>query len=75
MSRIAYKLASPRDVSALGKACANLPGVKKALEGYKSPLIKRLSENISAHEDISDLVERALAEELPLKTEKRGVPE
>lgn len=72
MSRIAYKLASPRDVSALGKACANLPGVKKALEGYKSPLIKRLSENISAHEDISDLVERALADELPINTRDGG---
>lgn len=72
MSRIAYKLASPRDVSALGKACANLPGVKKALEGYKSPLIKRLSENISAHEDISDLVERALDDELPVNTRDGG---
>lgn len=72
MSRIAYKLASPRDVSALGKACANLPGVKKALEGYKSSLIKRLSENISAHEDISDLVERALADELPINTRDGG---
>jgi len=72
MSRIAYKLASPRDVSSLGRTCGNLPRLKKALSKFKTPLIKKLSSDISTHDDISELVEKALADELPMNTRDGG---
>lgn len=72
MSRIAYKLASPRDVYSLGKTCGKLPRVKEALGAFGSALIKKLAGNISTHEEITALVENALAEELPLNTRDGG---
>ena len=72
MSRIAYKLASPRDVYSLGKTCGKLPRVKEALGVFGSALIKKLSGNISTHEEITALVENALADELPLNTRDGG---
>lgn len=72
ISRIVYKVASPRDVSSLGQTCGKMPRLKKSLECYKSPLIKKLNSLIGSHEDISVLVENAIIDSPPLTTRDGG---
>lgn len=72
MSRIAYKMASPKDVYSLGRACEKLPKVKEALELFGSRLLVNLNGKISGHEDISALVKNALADDQPLSTKDGG---
>ncbi len=72
MSRIAYKMASPKDVYSLGRACGRLPKVKESLGLFKSPLLRSLNGKISSHGDITALVENALAEDQPLTTKDGG---
>lgn len=72
MSRIVYKVASPRDVYALGNTCGKIPRLKKSLECYNSPLIKKLSALIGSHEDISVLVENAINDNPPINTRDGG---
>ena len=72
MSRIAYKMASPRDVYSLGKTCGKLPDLKKALESFGSPLMAKLDKAVSTHEEITALVENAISDEPPALTKDGG---
>jgi len=72
MSRIAYKMASPKDVYSLGRACGKLPKVKEALSLFGCSLLKSLNCKISSHDDITALVENALADDQPLSTKDGG---
>lgn len=72
MSRIAYKMASPKDVYSLGRACGKLPKVKEALSLFGCSLLKSLNGKISSHDDITALVENALADDQPLSTKDGG---
>lgn len=72
MSRIAYKMASPKDVYSLGRACGKLPKVKESLSLFGCSLLKSLNCKISSHDDITALVENALADDQPLSTKDGG---
>ncbi len=72
MSRIAYKMASPKDVYSLGRACGKLPKVKESLSLFGCSLLKSLNGKISSHDDITALVENALADDQPLSTKDGG---
>lgn len=72
MSRIAYKMASPKDVYSLGRACVKLPKVKESLSLFGCSLLKSLNGKISSHDDITALVENALADDQPLSTKDGG---
>lgn len=72
MSRIAYKMVSPRDIYSLGKTCAKLPDLKKALESFGTPLMLKLDKAISTHEEITALVENAISDEPPALTKDGG---
>ncbi len=72
MSRIAYKMASPKEVYSLGRACGKLPKVKEALSLFGCSLLKSLNCKISSHDDITALVENALADDQPLSTKDGG---
>ena len=68
MTRIVFKSASPRDVYSLGKTCEKLPELKRQLAAFDAPLIKKLNERISAHEDIANLVANAICDDPPALT-------
>ena len=68
MSRIVYKVASPRDVLNLGCTCGRMPGLKKALSVFDSPLLQRLDSAVGDHEDIAVLVENAIVDDPPVNT-------
>lgn len=72
MSRIVYKVASPRDVFALGKACEKLPELKKALQSFNSPLIDKLKSAVSTHDEITSLVFNAIVDEPPISVKDGG---
>lgn len=72
MSRISYRVASPKDVYQMGKTCSKLPDIKKLLSEFKSPLIKSLNDQISDHTDIANLVANAISEELPVNIKDGG---
>lgn len=72
MSRIVYKVASPRDVYALGKTCGKLPRLKKALDEFNSPLIVKYNEAISSHDEITILIENAISDNPPINTRDGG---
>ena len=72
MSRIVYKMASPRDVYSLGKTCGKLPELKRALYSFGSPLMIKLDKAISTHEEITALVENAISDDPPVLTKDGG---
>lgn len=72
MSRIVYKVASPRDVLALGRTCGKMPRLKQALNAFDSPLLKRLNVSVENHEDIAVLVENAIDDDPPAHTRDGG---
>lgn len=72
MSRIVYKVASPRDVFSLGKACEKLPELKKALQFFNSPLIDKLKSAVSTHDEITSLVFNAIVDEPPIAVKDGG---
>ena len=72
MSRIVYKVASPRDVYSLGRTCAKLPQLKKSLESFGTPLMIKLDKAVSAHEEIAALVENAISDDPPSLTKDGG---
>ncbi len=72
MSRIVYKVASPRDVFSLGKACEKLPELKKALQSFNSPLIDKLKSAVSTHDEITSLVFNAIVDEPPITVKDGG---
>lgn len=72
MSRIVYKVASPRDVYALGQACLKLPALKESLGQFDCALLKRLNSRISTLADICNLANNAIVDEPPLNTKDGG---
>lgn len=72
MTRIVYKTANPRDVSAFGATCARLPELKDIMSQFKAPLLQKLNEHISDMSEIADLAERALMPEPPALTKDGG---
>lgn len=72
ISRIVYKVASPRDVKALGNACAKIPQLKTSLSVFDSALLQRLNELISPLDDVSAIVSNAIRDELPLTMKDGG---
>jgi DNA mismatch repair protein MutS len=72
MSRILYKTANPRDVFALGNACAQIPSVKSILAEFSSPLIKQINSSIDSLDEISALIENAILDNPPAITREGG---
>ena len=72
MSRIIYKIASPRDVYALGKACEKLPQLKQALSKFEAELLIRLNDKINPLTELFNLINNAISEEPPANTKDGG---
>ncbi len=72
ISRIVYKVAAPRDVKALGNACAKIPQLKISVEAFDCALFRRLNDLISSLDDVAAIVANAIKDDLPLSTKDGG---
>jgi DNA mismatch repair protein MutS len=63
LARVALRSARPRDLTQLQASLAALPALRSALREVDSPLVGGLASRIGEHDDIVDLLGKAIAEE------------
>jgi DNA mismatch repair protein MutS len=63
LARVALRSARPRDLTALRASLAVLPALRAVLRRIEAPLIIELTQAVNEHQDVSDLLHRAIAEE------------
>jgi DNA mismatch repair protein MutS len=63
LARVALRSARPRDLTQLRASLAALPALKSALREVDSPLVAELAGRIGEHDDVVDLLGKAIAEE------------
>lgn len=73
MTKIMYKSANPRDLKALQQTCEKFPLIKKQLEVFNAPLIKRLGENIFVLDDLTAIISNSINEDPPAQLKDGGV--
>ncbi len=73
MTRVMYKTATPRDISALAQTALKMPELKAMTADCRSSLLRGLSEAISELSDISALVCNAIVDEPPALLKDGGV--
>jgi len=72
MSRVIYGKAAPRDICALGAACARIPAVKNLLGTFNKPLLRELNGGMDALTETSALIANALVAEPPVSVKDGG---
>jgi DNA mismatch repair protein MutS len=77
VDRLAGKLGTgriaPRDLGGLRRSLQRLPDVRTAGDASASALLRSLAVDLDCLEDVRELLERALAEELPATLQEGGV--
>lgn len=73
VSKITYQTANPRDLTAFESSLSMLPHIKCILNDMKSPLNKRLYEELDPLEDICQLIQSAIREEPPITMREGGI--
>jgi len=66
-ARLGARKARPRDLRALADTLALLPAIKKLLAEGRDGLVSELRDRVDPIEELRDLLDRALAEDLPAK--------
>lgn len=66
ISKISYRTANPRDLSAFKSSLAMLPAIKLLLQDLDSVLITEIQEELDPLEDIFTLIDRAILEDPPI---------
>ena len=72
-SRISYKTANPRDMTAFQTSLSMLPSIKYLLDGFQSPLMRELNEMLDTLEDLCKLIGDAIEEEPPIAVKEGGI--
>ena len=73
LSKITYKSANPRDLTAFYSSLSMLPHIRCIMEDLRSPLLKEILGEMDALEDICDLIGRAICEDPPLAMKEGGI--
>ena len=73
LSRVSLRSARPRDLAGLGRSLAAVPALATTLAGIDSPLLTTLRGGLGDHAALSDTLDRALAEDLPVWLKDGGV--
>ncbi|MDD2958288.1 MAG: DNA mismatch repair protein MutS [Lachnospiraceae bacterium] len=66
ISRISYKSANPRDLTAFKSSIQMIPPIKYILGGLEAPLLVRIHGEMDELTDLCDLIERSVGEEPPI---------
>lgn len=72
-SRIALQTAQPRDLDALRSSLQRIPDIQKHLSIYKSDLLVESENMLKGYEHLTNKLEQALFEDLPLLIRDGGV--
>ncbi len=72
LSRLRNRLRNPREIGAIRDTLQQLPSLKAALSAYEGPELTALSHGIREFGELSALLERGLAEELPHQLQEGG---
>ena len=73
VTKITYGSANPRDLTAFGSSLTMLPSIRCIMEDLKVPLLQEIRETLDPLEDISGLIQAAIAEEPPLAMKEGGI--
>lgn len=73
LSKVVYGTAGPRDLVALRRALEALPRVRRSAQQYHSPLWSLLAQTTGLHEELRDLLGRALQDDPPLALTEGGI--
>ena len=73
LSKITYKSANPRDLTAFHSSLSMLPHIRCILEEMRSPLLRETLGEMDALEDICGLIGRAICEDPPLAMKEGGI--
>ena len=73
VTKITYGSANPRDLTAFGSSLTMLPPIRYIMEDLKAPLLQEIRETLDPLEDISGLIQAAIAEEPPLAMKEGGI--
>lgn len=73
LSKITYKSANPRDLTAFHSSLSMLPHIRCILEEMRSPLLRDILGEMDALEDICGLIGRAISEDPPLAMKEGGI--
>ena len=73
VSKIVYKSANPRDLTAFQSSLSMLPHIKCILQDLKAPLLMKLCEGFDTLEDLCGLIKQAIKEEPPLAMKEGGI--
>lgn len=73
VSKITYQTANPRDLTAFEGSLSMLPHIKCILSDMKSPLNRKLYEDLDPLEDICQLIRSAIREEPPITMREGGI--
>ena len=73
IGKISYGNANGRDMISLKNSLKELPNIKKILSGAKSPMLKKLQEELDELRDVYELIEKAIVEEPPISVKEGGL--
>ena len=73
MGKISYGSANARDLVSLKNSLQALPHVKRMLSDLPAPVFRRMEEELDTVEDISSLLEAAIADEPPISLREGGL--
>lgn len=73
ISRISYQSANPRDLIAFASSLEMLPHIKNLLKDFRTPLLRRIYEQLDTLEDVKDLIRSAIIDEPPLAMKEGGI--
>ncbi len=73
LARVALKSARPRDLAGLRDTLSLLPELQSLLKQYDMPLLRSLADNIGEHQDIEQLLRRAIIDNPPVLIRDGGV--
>ena len=73
LARVALRSARPRDLAGVALTLNGLPAIAAAIAALDAPLLHELATRLGEHADVTALLTRALADELPLLARDGGV--
>ncbi len=73
VARISTSNANARDIYNLGKSLQQVPLVKETLKKFNHPKLSALADKLDAHDEISNLIARAIDDNPPIVLKEGGI--
>lgn len=73
LGKLAYGSINPRDLVSLKQSLHMIPGIKEALEGLSSHMIRDIKDSIDELRDVRELIEESIIDNPPLAVKEGGI--